>query len=57
MPHPLEPAFELKVQTDGAITPTSAAQTGAIAIEGQLATLEDRLRTEIRRYKSVSRQV
>lgn len=57
MPHPLEPAFELKVQTDGSATPTVAAQSGATAIQGQLATLEDRLRTEIRRYKSVSRQV
>lgn len=56
MPHPLEPAFELKIQTDGSITPSTAAQSGATAIQGQLATLEDRLRTEIKRYKSMSRR-
>lgn len=57
MPHPLEPAFELKIQTDGSITPTTAAQIGVTAVQGQLATLEDRLRTEIKRYKSVSRRM
>mgnify|MGYP001274493080 CR=1 FL=1 len=57
MPHPLEPAFELKIQTDGSITPVAAAQMGATTIQGQLATLEDRLRTEIKRYKSVGRRI
>lgn len=55
MPHPLDHMFELKVQSDGSVTPIAATQQTVDGLIGQLAVLEDRLRAEVRRAKSANR--
>jgi DNA-directed RNA polymerase II subunit RPB11 len=42
VPHPLEHAFELKVQTDQTTTPVEALQSGVDQLIGDLSLLEER---------------
>lgn len=55
MPHPLEPAFELRVQTDGTINPRAALQQAITGLQAQLSTLDDRVRVEIRRCRTTKK--
>lgn len=44
VPHPLEHAFVLKVQTDKTTTPAEALQRGVDQLIGDLSLLEERLK-------------
>ena len=46
VPHPLTPSFQLKIQTDGAITPAAALEEAATKLIGTLAGLENKFRRE-----------
>ncbi|THH06028.1 hypothetical protein EW145_g4361 [Phellinidium pouzarii] len=46
VPHPLQPHFLLKIQTDGSITPTAALEKASTDLIGALTTLENKFRNE-----------
>ncbi|KAL5499087.1 RPB11 [Sanghuangporus vaninii] len=46
VPHPLQPNFQLKIQTDGSITPVDAVERAAADLIGTLTTLETKFRRE-----------
>ena len=52
-PHPLQPHFLLKVQTDGTITPREAVEEAAKRLIGMLTTLEAKFKREFAYNKSV----
>ncbi len=45
-PHPLQPHFLLKIQTDGTITPREALEQSAGILIGKLTTLEAKFKRE-----------
>lgn len=45
-PHPLQPHFLLKIQTDGTITPREALEGSARRLIGKLTTLEAKFKRE-----------
>ncbi|KZW03799.1 RBP11-like subunits of RNA polymerase [Exidia glandulosa HHB12029] len=49
VPHPLEPYFILKVQTDGHVTPSAAVQTASQEIMSLLTQLTERFKQEFTR--------
>lgn len=46
VPHPLQPHFLLKIQTDGTITPTAALEQAATKLIGTLSALEGKFKRE-----------
>ena len=46
VPHPLQPNFQLKIQTDGSITPVDALERAAADLIASLQTLETKFRRE-----------
>lgn len=54
MPHPLEHLFELRVNTDGRITPVEAMQKAMDSLIDSIGTLEDRVEAEIKRAEASS---
>lgn len=48
VPHPLEPYFVLKVQTNGTIAPSQALKNACIAIISTVTTLEKRFEEQFR---------
>lgn len=46
VPHPLEPQFQLKIQTDGSVTPSAALEKASADLIGALTTLETKFRRE-----------
>lgn len=54
VPHPLDHAFVLKVQTDKTTTPTESLQAGIDTLIGDLAVLEERLAAEVKRASSAA---
>ena len=46
VPHPLEPAFQLKVQTDGSVSPTDALEKAANELIGLLTIIENNFKRE-----------
>ncbi|KAI0792328.1 DNA-directed RNA polymerase [Abortiporus biennis] len=46
VPHPLHPYFELKIQTDGSITPQVALEQACTKLIGTMVTLENKFKRE-----------
>ena len=46
VPHPLQPYFLLKIQTDGSVTPTQVLETACTKLIGTIATLEAKFKRE-----------
>ena len=46
VPHPLQPYFLIKIQTDGTITPTALLEQACTKLIGTLATLEMKFKRE-----------
>ena len=46
VPHPLQPYFLLKIQTDGSCTPAAALETAANALIAQLSQIQDKFKRE-----------
>lgn len=46
VPHPLEPVTQLKIQTDGTLTPVQALQAGCESVIGTIGTVRDQWRNE-----------
>ena len=46
VPHPLHPYFQIKIQTDGTITPQDALEQAANKLIATLGTLEGKFRRE-----------
>lgn len=46
VPHPLEPSFQLKIQTDGSIPPTDALEKAANELIGMLTIVENNFKRE-----------
>ncbi|EJC99370.1 RBP11-like subunits of RNA polymerase [Fomitiporia mediterranea MF3/22] len=54
VPHPLQPYFLLKIQTDGTITPSQALEKASTDLIGTLTTLETKFRREFQ-YRDLER--
>ncbi|KAI5118162.1 hypothetical protein M0805_005784 [Coniferiporia weirii] len=48
VPHPLQPHFLLKIQTDGTVTPSAALEKASADLIGALTSLENKFRSEFR---------
>lgn len=48
VPHPLEPYFLLKVQTNGSITPSQALKNSCIAVISTVTQLEKKFQEQFR---------
>lgn len=46
VPHPLQPYFLIKVQTDGSLTPTLALEQACTKLIGTLSTIESKFKRE-----------
>ena len=46
VPHPLQPYFLIKIQTDGTVTPTELLEQACTKLIGTLATLEAKFKRE-----------
>ncbi|EIN08447.1 RBP11-like subunits of RNA polymerase [Punctularia strigosozonata HHB-11173 SS5] len=46
VPHPLQPYFLIKLQTDGSVTPTAIMESACTKLIGQLVTLEAKFKRE-----------
>lgn len=46
VPHPLHPYFQIKIQTDGTITPAAVLEQACTALIGQLSGLEGKFNRE-----------
>ena len=46
VPHPLQPHFLLKIQTDGSITPAAILEKACTDLIGMVATLESKFKRE-----------
>lgn len=46
VPHPLEPSFQLKVQTDGSILPTEALEKAANDLIGTIRVIQNNFKRE-----------
>lgn len=46
VPHPLQPFFLIKIQTDGTITPTALLEQACTKLIGTLATMETKFKRE-----------
>lgn len=46
VPHPLQPYFLLKVQTDGSVTPAAALEQAANTLIAQLSSLQEKFKRE-----------
>ena len=46
VPHPLQPHFLLKIQTDGTVTPAAVLEKACTDLIGLLATLESKFKRE-----------
>jgi DNA-directed RNA polymerase II subunit RPB11 len=47
VPHPLEPRTQIKIQTDGSLTPVQALQAGCESVISQIGTVRQQLRNEL----------
>lgn len=52
VPHPLHPYFQIKIQTDGTMTPTAVLEQACTQLIGQLSSLEAKFKREFS-YKDV----
>ena len=52
VPHPLQPYFLLKIQTDGTVTPSAILEQACTKLIGTLATLEGKFKREFQ-FKEV----
>jgi len=46
VPHPLHPKFQIKVQTDGSITPQEVMEQACHKLIGTITSLEDKFKRE-----------
>jgi len=46
VPHPLQPHFLIKIQTDGSITPTEALESACTKLIGSISSLEAKFKRE-----------
>ncbi|THH29745.1 hypothetical protein EUX98_g4428 [Antrodiella citrinella] len=46
VPHPLQPYFLIKIQTDGSITPTAILEQACTKLIGTMVTLENKFKRE-----------
>ncbi|EED83148.1 predicted protein, partial [Postia placenta Mad-698-R] len=46
VPHPLQPHFLIKIQTDGTITPTAVLEQACTKLIGTMASLEAKFKRE-----------
>lgn len=48
LPHPLEPRFLLKIQTDGSVTPVQAIEQACALLIATLAKMKEKFGAEVR---------